>query len=87
MVAGGEVTPDELLDIALEQVADLNPRLNAVVHLREGVARAAMDGFLTRSLRDTAALLDAVRGADVGAPYQLNTGRQRSLPPGIHPVI
>lgn len=35
----------------------------------EGWGGMAMDGFLTRSLRDTAALLDAVRGADVGAPY------------------
>lgn len=42
LVARGEVTPDELLDIALDRVADLNPRLNAVVHLREGVARAAI---------------------------------------------
>lgn len=29
----------------------------------------AIDGFLTRSLRDTAALLDAVNGPDLGAPY------------------
>ena len=35
----------------------------------EGWGGMAMDGFLTRSLRDTAALLDAVRGADLGAPY------------------
>jgi len=35
----------------------------------EGWGGMAMDGFLTRSLRDTASLLDAVRGADLGAPY------------------
>ena len=29
----------------------------------------AIDGFLTRSVRDTAALIDATHGADVGAPY------------------
>jgi amidase/6-aminohexanoate-cyclic-dimer hydrolase len=29
----------------------------------------AIDGFLTRSLRDTARLLDAVDGPDLGAPY------------------
>lgn len=35
----------------------------------EGWAGMAMDGFLTRSLRDTAALLDATQGPDLGAPY------------------
>jgi amidase/6-aminohexanoate-cyclic-dimer hydrolase len=35
----------------------------------EGWAGMAIDGFLTRSVRDTAALLDATAGADVGAPY------------------
>ena len=35
----------------------------------EGWAGMAIDGFLTRSVRDTAALLDATEGADLGAPY------------------
>lgn len=35
----------------------------------EGWAGMAVDGFLTRSVRDTAALLDAVAGPDAGAPY------------------
>lgn len=42
LVANGEVSPDQLLDIALERVAELNPRLNAVVLLREPVAREAI---------------------------------------------
>lgn len=42
LVAGGEVSPDELLDIALDRATELNPDLNAVVHLREGAARAAI---------------------------------------------
>lgn len=42
LVARGALSADQLLDIALQQVADLNPRLNAVVHLRESVARAAI---------------------------------------------
>ena len=29
----------------------------------------AIDGFLTRSVRDTAHLLDACHGSDLGAPY------------------
>ncbi len=36
----------------------------------EGWAGMATDGFLTRSVRDTAALLDAVAGSDLGAPYR-----------------
>jgi amidase/6-aminohexanoate-cyclic-dimer hydrolase len=35
----------------------------------EGWAGMAIDGFLTRSVRDTAALIDAVQGPDLGAPY------------------
>ncbi len=35
----------------------------------EGWAGMAIDGFLTRSVRDSAALLDAVAGPDLGAPY------------------
>ncbi len=35
----------------------------------EGWAGMAIDGFLTRSVRDTAAMLDACEGADPGAPY------------------
>lgn len=46
LVAQGEVTPDELLDEALRRVEALNPKLNAVVHLREDVARTAIkDGL------------------------------------------
>jgi len=35
----------------------------------EGWAGMAIDGFLTRSLRDTAKMLDACSGPDLGAPY------------------
>jgi len=35
----------------------------------EGWAGMAIDGFLTRSVRDTAMMLDACAGADLGAPY------------------
>ena len=35
----------------------------------EGWAGMAIDGFLTRSVRDTAVMLDACMGADLGAPY------------------
>ena len=35
----------------------------------EGWAGMAIDGFLTRSVRDSAAMMDACAGADLGAPY------------------
>ncbi|GLS87941.1 6-aminohexanoate-cyclic-dimer hydrolase [Cypionkella aquatica] len=35
----------------------------------EGWAGMAIDGFLTRSVRDTALMLDACEGPDLGAPY------------------
>ena len=35
----------------------------------EGWAGMAIDGFLTRSVRDTATMLDACAGGDLGAPY------------------
>ncbi len=35
----------------------------------EGWAGMAIDGFLTRSVRDTAIMLDACEGPDLGAPY------------------
>ncbi|MGB3146323.1 MAG: amidase family protein, partial [Paracoccaceae bacterium] len=38
-------------------------------YVGEGWAGMAIDGFLTRSVRDTAAFLDACHGADLGAPY------------------
>ncbi|WP_322865848.1 amidase [Aquicoccus sp. G2-2] len=42
LVAKGEVSASELLDEALAQVAAWNPKLNAVVHIREDAARAKL---------------------------------------------
>ncbi len=38
-------------------------------YVGEGWAGMAIDGFLTRTVRDTAILLDATQGPDLGAPY------------------
>ena len=38
-------------------------------YVGEGWAGMAIDGFLTRSVRDTATMLDACEGPDLGAPY------------------
>ncbi|SNT12120.1 amidase [Tropicimonas sediminicola] len=39
-------------------------------YVGEGWAGMAIDGFLTRSVRDSAVLLDGTHGADLGAPYR-----------------
>ncbi len=39
----------------------------------EGWAGMSIDGFLTRSVRDTARMLDACSGPDLGAPYSAPT--------------
>ena len=44
-------------------------RLPAGPNRGEGWAGMSSDGFLTRSLRDTALMLDLCHGADLGAPY------------------
>ncbi len=41
LVAAGAVTPAELLDVAVERAAALDPVLNAIVHSMESEARAA----------------------------------------------
>jgi amidase len=38
-------------------------------YVGEGWAGMAIDGFLTKSVRDTATMLDACMGSDLGAPY------------------
>ncbi len=48
LVARGAVSPDELLDAALNAVAALNPQLNAVVLIQEAVARRMIAAGLPR---------------------------------------
>lgn len=73
MVAAGDVTPDELLDVALELTEALNPALNAVVNLREDVARAAIrDGLPGGPFRGVPFLIKDL-GAEARA-YPTNNG-------------
>ena len=51
LVAQGQVTAHELLDTALEAIADRNPSLNAVVNLFDDQARAAIDDGLGQRLQ------------------------------------
>lgn len=42
LVSDGEVSPTELLDVALAAVEELNPKINAIIHTFEGRARKAI---------------------------------------------
>ena len=46
LIRDRQVTPDELLDAALDRVARHNPDTNAVIHLMEDAAREAISGGL-----------------------------------------
>jgi amidase len=46
LVAGGQVSPHELLDAAMDAIAEQNPSVNAVVNLFDDQARAAVDSGL-----------------------------------------
>lgn len=51
-------------------------------YVGEGWAGMAIDGFLTWSVRDTAAMLDACQGPDLGAPYHappLRAGHMQAI--------
>ena len=75
LVAGGQASPDELLDEALRRVERLNPALNAVVHMREAVARQGAAGDeedenekTHRGGRSAVAACNSARAASVRAP-------------------
>ncbi len=69
LVARGEVTPDELLDEALARVAALNPELNAVTMMDEGVARRSIaDGLPSGPLSGVPFLLKDLGAEAVDFP-------------------
>lgn len=73
LVAKGEVTADELLDCALEQVAAINPDLNAVVMIQESVARQTIrEGLPDGPFKGVPFLLKDLGAEAVGFP--LNNG-------------
>ncbi|MFD0687637.1 amidase [Actinomadura fibrosa] len=47
LVAAGEVTPAELLDVAIERAEAVNPRINAIVTPMHDLARSRSAGVLT----------------------------------------
>ena len=82
LVATKQVTARELFETAIAAIERINPQINAVCRTLPGDAEKAMSAGLpsgpftgvavefveARSVRDVAAVLDAVAGADPGAP-------------------
>ncbi len=69
LVAGGEVTPLELLEGAIERVAEVNPAINAVVTPMYDQARAAIEaGIPSGPLTGVPFLLKDLRALYAGVP-------------------
>ncbi len=69
LVSAGDVSPDELLDVALDAVEAVNPSVNAVVQVFEGRARDAIAAGLTDGpLRGVPYLLKDLTAMLAGVP-------------------
>lgn len=71
LVRRKEVTADDLLDTAVARIDRINPRINAVVHRLEGMARAAIAaGLPDGPLTGVPLLVKDLDGEVAGTPYQ-----------------
>ena len=63
------ISPDELLDTALDRIAVRNPALNAVIHLMEATARSAIDrGLPAGPVSGVPFMLKDLHGLCAGEP-------------------
>ncbi|HEX6573205.1 MAG TPA: amidase [Steroidobacteraceae bacterium] len=82
LVRNGEVTPGELLDEALARTAAVNPKLNAVIHLMEARARAAIAaGLPDGPFRGVPFLLKDLMTAYAGEPMRSGSRLFRDFVP------
>ena len=71
LVRSGQVSPGELLDEALARTAAVNPKINAVIHLMEARARAAIAAGLPEGpLRGVPFLIKDLMTAYAGEPMR-----------------
>jgi amidase len=74
LVRGGQVSPAELLDEALERTAAVNPEINAVIHLMEGRAREAIAAGLPEGpFRGVPFLIKDLFTAYAGEPMRMGS--------------
>jgi len=82
LVRRGEATPTELLDEALARTAVVNPKLNAVIHLMEDPARAAIAaGLPDGPFRGVPFLLKDLVTAYAGEPMRFGSRLFRNFVP------
>jgi amidase len=71
LVRAGQVSPAELLDEALARTAQVNPKINAVIHLMEGRAREAIAaGLPAGPFRGVPFLIKDLMTAYAGEPMR-----------------
>jgi len=82
LVRGGQVSPSELLDEALARTDALNPKINAVIHLMEPRARAAIaEGLPDGPFRGVPFLIKDLMTAFAGEPMRLGSRLFRDYVP------
>ncbi|GDX82367.1 6-aminohexanoate-cyclic-dimer hydrolase [Deltaproteobacteria bacterium] len=74
LVARGEATPSELVDIALRAIDKVNPSLNAVVHRMDESARSTAAGPLPAGpFRGVPLVVKDLDGFTAGVPYTMSS--------------
>lgn len=82
LVRAGEVSPAELLDEALARTARINPKINAVIHLMEGRARATIaSGLPDGPFRGVPFLVKDLLAACAGEPMRCGSKYFRDYVP------
>src|SRR5512139_1622340 len=80
-VANGDVSAGQLLDLALAQLAHVQPRINAVCRLMEAQARSQLAGPLAGPLAGVPLLIKDVVQDYAGVPTSYGSrGMQRVVP-------
>jgi amidase len=82
LVRRGQASPSELLDEALARTAAINPQINAIIHLMEGSARAAIaTGLSEGPFRGVPFLVKDLMTAVAGEPMRRGSRLFRNYVP------
>jgi len=87
LVAQGEVTASQLLDLALQQHAQVNPRINAMLRLMEPEARRQLDKPLTGALAGVPFLIKDASQDYAGVPTSYGSVAMQRIVPTQHAAV